>query len=701
MDLKSGESRSPPKMKFFQDPPPPSVMQRRASISGERSSGPLSSISENIQTKRPMQRSQSFIQNGNTKGMQSIGLSPTKKRNINPLLPYTSVFQGQLDTIKMPPPETKRGASNGSPQKKPSLSRFDTSLPKARQSQKQETLMPKYNAMAAFHPSDKENYIPNLSNSSNSSSRPISRASSGSLLDVEKKLLNALSSKDSNPIPTPTTDQASQVKPPLQEAAPIKEKSSKKGDFREGCGGSEVTIPLPEEMPPIVDDGDKPSYSYATLIGMAILRAPNRRLTLSQIYKWISETFSYYRTSDHGWQNSIRHNLSLNKALIRVERPKDEPGKGSYWTIKEGQEYQFITGKGANKRASAAKKGAEKPTKKTKDMKGSKEEAIKETKKVEVPCTPLPSVLNTDSTEILDDSLLQISSDATRTATPSPRNSFSMESNSFLENYSTGLMAAPSIQPSSPPQDFRSSPPVARQFDSIPLQTPPSTYYPSSIRKRKYSMNDSGYLSSFDSSSYRGGEIGGRRIKRGRAEEDIARIRRRSTISESPLFKLTLAQNNFQSSSPMRQYTSSSYLQQLTPATTLRVPKQAQVPLSASPNTNLKMFRNSIHEMVGSPATNVETVSEESLDLLFDTFIDRSPESTSTSTDINSIKSPMKSPCPPSRISFNGSPLKRSANRRFPPIDSSKFLDVPSDPSQFETTFGDEFLNADAFCADS
>ncbi|BFZ56178.1 Forkhead transcription factor [Savitreella phatthalungensis] len=97
------------------------------------------------------------------------------------------------------------------------------------------------------------------------------------------------------------------------------------------------------------DDGSKPPFSYATLIGMAILRAPSKKLTLSAIYAWISGTFSYYSTSDSGWQNSIRHNLSLNKAFVKVERPKDEPGKGHYWTVEAGCENQFVKGRGAKK----------------------------------------------------------------------------------------------------------------------------------------------------------------------------------------------------------------------------------------------------------------------------------------------------------------------------------------------------------------
>ncbi|ORX44076.1 winged helix DNA-binding domain-containing protein, partial [Hesseltinella vesiculosa] len=61
----------------------------------------------------------------------------------------------------------------------------------------------------------------------------------------------------------------------------------------------------------------KPPYSYATLIKYAIENSPDRKLTLSEIYQW----------------NSIRHNLSLNKNFVRVPRPINEPGKGSYWTV--------------------------------------------------------------------------------------------------------------------------------------------------------------------------------------------------------------------------------------------------------------------------------------------------------------------------------------------------------------------------------
>ncbi|RUP50488.1 fork head domain-containing protein [Jimgerdemannia flammicorona] len=93
------------------------------------------------------------------------------------------------------------------------------------------------------------------------------------------------------------------------------------------------------------DPRDKPPYSYATLIAQAILSSAERKLTLNEIYLWISERYKFYKVGDHGWQNSIRHNLSLNKAFVKLERqpvPGSNIGKGSHWTVKPGSEIQFL-----------------------------------------------------------------------------------------------------------------------------------------------------------------------------------------------------------------------------------------------------------------------------------------------------------------------------------------------------------------------
>lgn len=86
----------------------------------------------------------------------------------------------------------------------------------------------------------------------------------------------------------------------------------------------------------------KPPYSYATLIGLAILQSPAGKLTLSQIYHWISAHFPYYKEKDAGWQNSIRHNLSLNDAFVKTEKSND--GKGHFWQVKTGCETKFFKG---------------------------------------------------------------------------------------------------------------------------------------------------------------------------------------------------------------------------------------------------------------------------------------------------------------------------------------------------------------------
>ncbi|RWS32038.1 forkhead box protein P1-like isoform X4 [Leptotrombidium deliense] len=79
----------------------------------------------------------------------------------------------------------------------------------------------------------------------------------------------------------------------------------------------------------------RPPFTYASLIRQAIIEAPEKQLTLNEIYNWFQNTFCYFRRNAATWKNAVRHNLSLHKCFMRVENVK-----GAVWTVDEMEFYK-------------------------------------------------------------------------------------------------------------------------------------------------------------------------------------------------------------------------------------------------------------------------------------------------------------------------------------------------------------------------
>ncbi|KAI0593926.1 hypothetical protein F4775DRAFT_465967 [Biscogniauxia sp. FL1348] len=547
------------------------------------SRAPMPSVGKPSSPRRALQSSNgnAVFNPPNGQEKQQSPFKPVARPNASPMTPLRSSIGSKLNSVPILPP-TANGQTTDSMQKKqPLMSRFKAVM------QKPSHMM---DLSASF---EKENVHP-----------AIFPTAPGFSLNIEEYY----------------------QKPPgkraLLEAAPIKDSRPAKR-----ARADEPALPPPDSFPTIVDDGTKPGHSYAQLIGMAILRAPQRRLTLSQIYKWISDTYSFYNANDAGWQNSIRHNLSLNKAFIKQERPKDDPGKGNYWAIEPGMEQQFMKEKPSRKASGPVENVHVMSMPPRLELLPLDHTTFHDGLPSLPPVLPAqPSMYPQEPVPAQAPARLapEVSSDATIPLSDNPgpeeQTDKAREPETALE---TGLY-------SPLPAAMHSSPPIPRRLENRSNTPPPVKIEPlsSASRKRTHrrkpvsmdatgSVDDSGYISSLESSVMRPNQAGRvhssgtdrPRIKRGRAEEEIARLRASSYDSPTKSRSFGFVPP---SSSPLRHTNDNQMPPPLTPAYK-KIPSPPKPPASVSPNTNLRIHRDNVRHMLNSPLRRVSNITDDTL----------------------------------------------------------------------------------------
>jgi forkhead box protein N len=111
---------------------------------------------------------------------------------------------------------------------------------------------------------------------------------------------------------------------------------SRRGSYSSGTGSPPPAITGAGAEP------DKPPYSFPCMVGMALMSAPSRSMTVCDIYGFMMEHFPYFQTAKAGWKNSVRHNLSLNKYFCKLERSGSaDSAKSCVWAVAPGMEQKL------------------------------------------------------------------------------------------------------------------------------------------------------------------------------------------------------------------------------------------------------------------------------------------------------------------------------------------------------------------------
>uniref|UniRef100_A0A7E4W3R1 Fork-head domain-containing protein n=1 Tax=Panagrellus redivivus TaxID=6233 RepID=A0A7E4W3R1_PANRE len=158
--------------------------------------------------------------------------------------------------------------------------------------------------------------------------------------DVEAMLASAVSAANNGDDVSPP--------PPLSEAATTSLLANLAGSAVAGSSGSVDGL----------DKEERPCLSYKDLIIEAIESSAEKRLKLSEIYQVIRILHPYYRkrADQWGWQNSIRHNLSLHDCFVKLPLKQTSASGvvGHFWTVVRDREDKQSSSRRRNRNSNKA-----------------------------------------------------------------------------------------------------------------------------------------------------------------------------------------------------------------------------------------------------------------------------------------------------------------------------------------------------------